>query len=287
MAFTERGIQMADLQFVVDSSACTRCGACVKDCPASVIRLESGSLPRIDAEKADDCIQCQHCLAVCPTGALSIFGLKPENSLKLGKESALDLEKEELALRGRRSVRQFSLDSVDSVLIERLLKDTAYSPTGCNSRSLTFTLIDGRPAMERALERLVSSLEAAKQAGHMPEALSFVSGAAEAYRKSGADVFFRGAPHLLIVSAPGCSVCKGEDAIIALSTFERVATAAGLGTTWCGFFKIILDIVPELKAEFGLADDCGYYAMLFGHPKVKYARTVQRDADACIRRIFQ
>lgn len=31
--------------------------------------------------QGEECWRCQHCLAVCPQGAISIFGKKPEDSL--------------------------------------------------------------------------------------------------------------------------------------------------------------------------------------------------------------
>lgn len=55
-------------------STCSRCGECVKVCPAEAIRLETGTAkdaPFIDAD-AKACVACDglHCMSVCPTGAL-------------------------------------------------------------------------------------------------------------------------------------------------------------------------------------------------------------------------
>jgi len=49
--------------------------------------------------------------------------------------------------------------------------------------------------------------------------------------------------------------------------------------------KFIADMVPEVGGWFGLTPDTYFYAMIFGRPAVRYARTVQRDQAARIRRI--
>jgi hypothetical protein len=50
--------------------------------------------------------------------------------------------------------------------------------------------------------------------------------------------------------------------------------------------KFIMDAVPELAGTIGLGKDTAYcYAMMFGKPSVKYARTVQHDNTAKIHKI--
>ena len=95
--------------------------------------------------------------------------------------------------------------------------------------------------------------------------------------------FFAGA-HLLIVSASPQSPCATEDVPIALSYFELLAQCAELGTLWCGLLKLAFLAVPELKTLVDLPPDHHFYAMLFGHPAIHYARTVQRDNVATIKR---
>ena len=100
----------------------------------------------------------------------------------------------------------------------------------------------------------------------------------------GVDILMRGAPHFLIVAAPEANPCPHEDIIIALTTFELLAQNAGLGTVWCGMLKMLLETLPDLKAELGLTEGYVYYPMLFGHPAVHYPRTVQRDESVVIQR---
>lgn len=69
----------------VDEALCTRCGACVEDCPISVLILEGTAPPRYVSERADRCAYCAHCASVCPTGALKIQASRPPS---IGEESA-------------------------------------------------------------------------------------------------------------------------------------------------------------------------------------------------------
>jgi len=91
------------------------------------------------------------------------------------------------------------------------------------------------------------------------------------------DVLFRGAPHLIVASVPAGVATPLPDCLIALSSFELLAQAHGLGTLWDGLATYAMrDLVPEARHTLGLPDDHLFgYAMLFGYPAVTYARTVQ------------
>jgi nitroreductase len=186
-------------------------------------------------------------------------------------------------VRGRRSVRQFRDEDVSPALIEELLADLAHAPTGCNDRDLLFSVVPSGKAMRLLRERVIEAIESRQKSGETLH--EFIADAVTAYRNDGRDALFRGAPHLLIVSPGEKSSCGHEDTILALAYFELLAQSAGLGTTWCGMIKLVADAVPETRNLLGLAPDTYFYAMMFGKPAVRYARTVQRDSSARIRRI--
>jgi hypothetical protein len=97
-------------------------------------------------------------------------------------------------------------------------------------------------------------------------------------------IFFRSAPHALIVSASPESPCGPEDVTLSLAYFELLAQSAGLGTVWWGYFKLCLTAVPELRSLAGIPEDHACYAMLFGIPSIKFARTTQKEEAAQVRR---
>ncbi|HJN15777.1 MAG TPA: nitroreductase family protein, partial [Armatimonadota bacterium] len=211
------------LDFVVDEARCTRCGLCAQDCVVRIIELKDGACPSIIEEEASDCLRCQHCLAICPVGAISILGRKPEDSLPLAPEHLPELEAMERLVRGRRSVRHYRDENVDPALLERLFTALANAPTGANRQELTFRVIDDRGTMARFRNKAMGELREAIEAAETPEQLGGVRRFVQAYYEEDRDLVFRGAPHVLIVSAPPDSPCPQEDVVLALAYFELLA----------------------------------------------------------------
>jgi len=274
------------LEFVVDGARCTRCGQCVRDCVAKIITQTDADVPCIRTEDEANCIRCQHCLAVCPEAAVSILGLRPADSQPLKEDSFPALDKMLTLVRGRRSVRQYLDENVDPGLLRQLLETLGNAPTGVNRRALTFAVIDDKETMRRFRAKAYDLIAEAVSSGRVPgHHMSFLQEVSSAWREKAEDTIFRGAPHLLAVSAGPDAVCPQEDVTLALAYFELMAQCAGLGTVWCGLAKWAMEAVPELKEVAGIPPDSGYYVMLFGVPAVRYPRTVQRDGAGSVRRI--
>ncbi len=272
---------MKDLQLIIDDEKCTRCGLCAKDCPVGVLSVK-GDVPKVLPETASDCIECQHCLSVCPTGALSIFGVNPEKSIPLLQGTFPTSQQMQTLVRGRRSVRQYKDENIPKETIDGLLTDLAYAPTGCNARALNYLIVDDTTQMKKLREDIIETIESALKEGRkMPD---FLVATVAAYRRNGADYLFRGAPHLLIVSATDRAACADQDIAISLTYFELLAQCAGLGTVWCGLLNFAAAAVPEIRDILGIENKTPFYSMMFGHPAVKYARTVQRDITDATRR---
>lgn len=273
------------LHFTVDETRCDLCDLCVRDCPMRIIERKDGGFPSIIEAEAGDCFGCQHCLAVCPPGAISIHGRDPADSLPLEPGLLPSLDAMERLVRGRRSCRNYRDENVDPAVLTRILAALANAPTGVNRRELTVRVIDDRSAMDRFRAKAMAELRQAVEADEMPEQFGAVRRFVQAYYEEGRDLVFRGAPHLLIVSAPPDAPCPREDVVLALAYFELLAQSAGLGTVWCGLVSLILAARPQLKADLGLPEDHIHYQMLFGNPVFGYARTVQRDDGAQVCRI--
>lgn len=273
------------IDFKVNKDRCTRCGRCAFDCPVRIITQKGKAIPHIRPEEEEDCMQCQHCLAICPTAAISILGRNPDDSLTLTPDRLPDFEQMNLLMRGRRSVRRYKDENVDPALLRKLLAALANSPSGVNRRELTFTVIDDKAVLHRFREQVLSALADATKAGRIPGHFAYLQTAVQSYHENATDVIFRGAPHALIVSAPPDAPCPAEDVTLALAYFDLLAQSAGLGTCWWGMLKMVLETLPELKTLVGLPAGHSYYAMLFGVPAIRYARTVQRDDAAVVRRM--
>lgn len=273
------------LNFKVDEGLCNRCGLCSLDCPSRIIEQVGKNLPKIEEHNESSCIQCQHCLAVCPTAAVSIHGRNPSDSLAVSADKLPDFEQMSLLMRSRRSIRYYKDCNVDPALIAKLLATVSNAPSGVNSRKLTFRVIDDKAVMQKLREQVLTKLKTANEAGKVPASLSYLMNAVPAYFEHGLDIIFRNAPHALIVSASTDAPCPGEDVPLALAYFELLAQSAGLGTVWWGMLKMFLIALPDLKPLLGIPEGHNYYGMLFGLPDIHFPRTVQRDDAAKVERV--
>ncbi len=268
------------MELNIDSELCIKCGECVKDCPYRILEMVDG-YPAVNSEREEQCIGCQHCFAICKPGALSIFGLNPEKSLPL-KGGFPEADKMKTLMMGRRSVRRYRQEPVDSELLADIFETVRMAPTGMNRRTTVLTVVDDLSVMDELRTRTYRGLRQAIEDGNLPDDMSFFEGFSKAYEENGIDVLFRGAPHFLVTSAPKDNRSGVTDGIIALSYFELLAASNGLGAVWDGLAKwALIAVAPEALELLGLPDNHEpVYAMAFGRPAVKYHRTVQRPGGA-------
>ena len=263
------------IHFEVDEEKCTRCGLCAKDCPVNIISMKTG-FPVIPSEHEIRCYKCQHCLAICPTGAVSILGLQPEDSLPLSG-SFPAAEQMATLIKGRRSVRHFYNENLDPEQIQDLLEVAWHAPTGVNSRQVRFTVIDDGEALARFRDEAYEGLARLVREKKLPEQRAYFAEFLRMWRETGQDVLFRGAPHLVVATAPRSVASPLPDSLIALAYFELYAQTRGIGTVWNGLARsTIEELVPRLRKRLGIPEDHQFgYCMSFGRPAVSYVRTAQ------------
>jgi nitroreductase/NAD-dependent dihydropyrimidine dehydrogenase PreA subunit len=266
------------MQFAVTEERCGGCGLCVEDCLAHVLEMSDGR-PRVGAGLEETCYRCQHCFTICPDGAISIFGLRPEDSTPLAG-AGLDPLQLETLIKGRRSVRHYRDENLDPALVRRLLEVAWQAPTGRNDRQVLFSVVDDRAKLARLRSAVLAGIARVARAGALPEGMARFAEFVRLWEEEGVDVLFRGAPHLVVASAPATVVTPIADCLIALSTFDLLAQAQGLGTLWDGLATHALThLAPEVRELLGIpAGHVIGYVMLFGKPAVRYARTAQRVA---------
>ena len=253
---------MNELRFFVDERKCIRCGACVRDCPAQILKFDATQHPAMVEDGAKSCIRCQHCLAVCPSGAISILGRDPMDSQRAGAEPAPEAMLAQIKM--RRTCRNYRKEAVDADTLHKLLGMLDWVPTGVNNHSLDFAVVDDPAVMDEIRAEVNDRVLAMMKMDPLPPFAARM----ERYRKqilAGRDVIFRGAPHLIAVSSKADSPCPEIDPVIALSYFELYAQTLGVGTTWCGLAAGAFKVFPKLRQRIGVPD--GYelgYVMLFG-----------------------
>ncbi|MGI6656032.1 MAG: nitroreductase family protein [Desulfobulbus sp.] len=274
---------MEQTPFAIDQERCILCGACADDCPYRIIEMADHG-PVLNPTRIHHCIQCQHCIAVCPTGALSIWNIDPDKSLPL-PESFPTADQVAALIRGRRSVRRYLPEPLEPEVIDRLLRTVANAPTGKNNRSCLLTVIEDRATMAILREETMAGLREVVRAGRLADGLGYFRHVLSAWDQ-GKDIIFRDAPHLLMVSAPPESTTPEADALIAMTCFELMAASMGIGVLWNAMIRWVFSMLnTNMYARLGIPDDhYKGYALLFGRPAVRYHRTVQRD-EAHINRV--
>jgi nitroreductase len=245
--------------------------------------MEEGG-PTIAPDREAACYRCQHCLAICPTGAVSILGLRPTGSRPLAGAYP-EPDRLEALIRGRRSVRRYKPENLEPELLQRLLDVAWHAPTGINSRDVLFTVVDDREKLARLREEVMAGLGRLAREGKLPEGMEFFANFVSLWEERQVDTLFRGAPHLLIASAPSQGASPVPNCLIALSYFELFAQSLGVGTVWNGLTKwTINDLLPETRQRLGIPE--GHvigYVMSFGRPALRFHRTVQRGSAAVNR----
>lgn len=263
------------MEFSVNESKCISCGSCAADCPVMILTMENKK-PVVSADRAENCLDCQHCMAVCPAGAVEINGVKPENSLSV-KGFRPDQQNIELMMRSRRSCRRYKQENVDAEILTKIINTAAYAPTGKNFMQVKYTVIDDISSMKNFTGRVKEEMKRIRGSLKLPEGAEFIHDFISLWVDRDIDVFFRNAPHLMLISTPPDVPCP-EDSLIATAYFEMTAQAFGLGTMWDGLAKFAIEILsPDIRAMLEIPEDhiIGY-PMIFGYPAVRYHRTTQR-----------
>lgn len=265
---------MNDLNLKIDSNKCIHCGLCIKDCMVGALEFDENKIPRVAKGGENRCMKCQHCLAICPVGALSILGKNPENSEPVQQHNSDDILN---LIKTRRSYRHYKKENLNPEIMAKLKNMLNWVPTGINNHGLHFSFIDDIEVMndfrDYTNKKLIDMLS--------KPIISNAFKKFERYKKAilkGDDFVFRGAPHMVVVSAPIDAPCKDVDPMIALSYFELYAQSLGVGTVWCGVAYGVLRLFPELCKQLEIPETHKVsYVMLFGPADIKYHRAVQPE----------
>ncbi|MCX5909366.1 MAG: nitroreductase family protein [Deltaproteobacteria bacterium] len=242
------------------------------------------------------CIECGHCEAVCPTGAVVCEAASLERAPGQGPGPAVSPETMELLLRERRSVRNYTPDPVPQGVLEKILEAGRYAPTGSNSQNVHYLVLTspgpisqlGKMTLafyEKMFSRVrggVSGFIFALIAGrktveYLRSTLPKVEYAYERMKK-GKDILFYHAPVVMLAHAESWDSSSSFNCSVALYHCSLMAHTLGLGCCFNGFLVNAVNHDRIIKRWLGIpADHKCYSAMTLGYPKVKYLRLVHRD----------
>jgi nitroreductase/NAD-dependent dihydropyrimidine dehydrogenase PreA subunit len=267
--------------FYVDPEKCNRDRICVEACGRRLIEMEEvDSVPTLIADAEELCINCGHCVAVCPSGALVLHNMRPEDCPQISKELLIDLEQAEQFLRSRRSIRNYRDEPVERNKLNKLIQVSGYAPSAHNARPVHFLVIEKKTEVRRLSGLVVDWMRMTiKEAPALAKAFHFDR--VVALWDGGKDPICRNAPHLIIAHAAENARLAQVDCILALAYTELIALPLGLGTTWAGYVMIATTFYPPLMEAMNLPEGHKCFGiMMVGYPKLKFVRIPPRNPPA-------
>ncbi len=262
--------------FTIDLEKCNNDSRCALECPAVIIEMtEKGPVPAEDAEEV--CIQCGHCVSVCPTGAFALKTLSPEDCIPIREEQDLDSEQIEYFLRSRRSIRRYKKKPVPRQIIEKALGVASHAPTGSNKQPVEWIVVDQKQHVEKIGSHVIDWMRyVVKKYPDVAETLSMEWLITE--WEQGIDRICRDAPQMVFTHASNEIGTGAADCHTALAYLELALPGFGLGSCWAGYVNYAVGQWPPLAKELNLPDNHTCHgAVMVGYPKFKYHRVPKRN----------
>lgn len=265
--------------FTIDSSKCKKDRLCVMECPMQIITMKTDdSLPEPVRAAENFCINCGHCVAVCPTGAFSLERMSAEECEAVHPEWNPGHTVIVNYMKARRSVRKFKKTPVEKNKLEQLIKMASYAPSGHNSRPVEWTVISDRDGVKEIASIVIDWMK--NMLDEKPEmAKQYHFDMITRAWDTGTDTVTHGSPSLIIAHGKKSNSHSGESCTIALAHIELAAPSLGLGCCWGGFVTWCAMTWKPLAEKLELPEgDRIYGTMLTGYPLFRYYRIPGRES---------
>ncbi len=264
--------------FSVDEKKCKKDGICAAECPFAIIDFQGKEkVPQPFDHSEAFCINCGHCVSVCPHGALTHKNLAPEECYPIDKERVLTIDQTEHFLRYRRSIRNYKDKAVEPEKIEKLIHIASHAPSGHNTQPVLWQVIDGKKKVHELSSHVIdwmkNILKTQPDIGKMMH-LDMITAAWDA----GLDVVSRKAPALVLVNGGSKDPYADTACKIAMTFFDLAAPSIGLGSCWNGYFNRAAMSWEPLQKALGFKQGItNYGTMMLGYPKYQYYRMPNRN----------
>ena len=265
--------------FTIDQDKCKRDGICVKDCPAQIIVLkEKGDFPLLIADGEELCINCGHCMAVCPHGAFRLKTMNPDDCELLQKDLFPEAIRLRQLLQARRSIRSYKKDVVTRELLEELIDTARYAPTGSNKQEVYWTVFEKSSEVKHLASLVIDFAKLMLPLTTDKDMAKNMERKITAW-DSGKDLILRGAPHVIAVHSQKDLPFAEANCVIALTYLELYAYTKGLGTCWAGYLTAAANYHEPLTKAMAIPEGHKCFGVvMLGYPKYKYTRIPKRNA---------
>lgn len=282
------------MKYYRNLDACTRCGACARDCSPLRYGLTAAGIANPDDQS---CESCGHCYSLCPRGAILTAEAVVKNSLprfpQISPKAPSDVLFEFFTR--RRSERWYQELPVDDGKIKVLLEAAGQTPSGGNARTVKCALLFNDEERRRLLDAIrgfYRFLLRISQVSILRVVIgTFLGKAAGAFMRdpeyrrrftalvnsmdSGIDPVFYNAPVVLLFYSTALMPTPEEDAVMAAYNASLMATTLGLGSCFVSMAQKAIAASGRVRKTIGLANGEQIHAVLsVGYPSVTRLRGV-------------
>jgi len=293
----------------IDEELCTGCELCVQVCPRKAISMLNGKA----AVTGEHSLNCGHCMAICPAGAITVGAIDDSMSrfvsfqpdgkwLPYGEFDTAQLVR---LMASRRSCRNFLDKPVAQSILEDLVKIGCTAPSGTNCQLWTFTVLPTREAVMvlgkgvrgfyvklnsmaenswlRTFMKLIGKPELDRYYRGYYE---FVKEGMAEFDRTGIDRLFHNAPSAILVGSKAGATLPKEDSLLAAQNILLAAHSMGLGSCLIGMAVEAMKNDRKLQRVIGIPDEETIYAVIvLGHPSELYKRQAGRKKP--VVRVFE
>lgn len=272
----------------IDLEKCSGCNLCASVCIGGPI-YEG---PEVRDDEGIICVECGHCYAVCPEGAITLSGYKGFQPYVLPEAPPVDGQSMMALLRGRRSGRMYKPEPVSREHVQELIEAASLAPSAHNGRlTKAYVCSDGgalsriRDRTIRYYRKLVWFFELPgfplvwRLSGLNPEELKELTCAFKCLWESDKndDVLLYGTRTLLTFTAPRRNAMALGDAWIAAQNAVNYAEAIGVATCYNGFVMHAVNHDRSLHEAMGIPRGEKVVAVLnLGYPRRRFRREAPR-----------
>lgn len=277
---------------IIDKSKCTNCMLCSKVC---FLNYQNGDDNKPHTlEQPMMCAACGHCVAVCPTQAISHPSLDTRGFEPIDESKRPSYEQFTSFLKMRRSRREFKDEQVSRKIINKLLSAAAQAPNGLNRHNVRYTVITNRSVLKELSNKVTESTAKLCRLLSKPVArfvfktffrnlygeLEFflpIMDQIGSIQNSGLDLVLYNAPCAILIHTPKHDMCGSEDSVYSGANILLAAETLGLGACVIGFITSPVNSDKRLKKLLGIPQDHKVHtSIILGYPEFGYQRTVPK-----------
>ncbi len=253
----------------IDNNLCIGCGLCKTVCIRDNIKIEDVAIE----QDSGTCFDCCHCMAICPTGAITVKKFENQmdkvekyesSSPKVNSEEFMDL------LKHRRSTRWFKDKKIDKETFDKLFEAAYYSPNKQNIQDVEFVVIEDK--LDEFIQLVYDIIKVDEDKFFRIKQVGDYLKNPEAYEN-----------HPLLWEGKQLIVGFSTDATsthVAAARIELLGYTMGIGGFY-SFFILkadeidhdrLMEFFPEIDSKKHM-----YSTYILGYPRVTYQRSVPHE----------